>query len=81
MPIPEDISKKLRCCISDPNHYFDEPIMLNCCAGNACKRCIQSISDASFKCCCGKLNKKDDYVKATKNEAAEMLKAVFIVPL
>jgi hypothetical protein len=81
MSIPEDILKQIKCCISNPHHYVDQPIMLNCCSSNACKTCIKNLSDASFKCICGKVNKKGDYIAAATNKAVEMLKAVFILPL
>ena len=81
MAIPEDILKKIKCCINNPQHYVNQPIMMNCCASNACKTCIQNLNEDTFKCICGKVNKKVDYINAITNEGIEMLKSVFILPL
>jgi hypothetical protein len=81
MAIPEDILKQIRCCIRNCQHYVNEPIMVNCCARNACKMCIQNLKEDRFECICGEINKKDDYMKATTNTTAETLKSVFILPI
>jgi hypothetical protein len=55
--------------------------MMNCCASNACKTCIQNLNEDTFKCICSKVNKKIDYINAVINVAVEMLQSVFILPL
>ena len=50
MPIPEDILKGLKCCLSQDGHYVYEPISLEC-GANACKKCIDNVSNANkMKC-------------------------------
>ena len=80
MSIPESILKVIKCCVSNPEHYVHEPVQLNCCSSNACKTCIKNFSE-EFQCKCGKVNKKATYLNSITNEAAELLKQTFIIPI
>ena len=80
MSIPENILQKLKCCVSNPEHYIHEPVQLNCCSRNACKACIKNLNE-EFKCNCQRVNKKIAYLNATTNETAEVLKETFIKPI
>jgi hypothetical protein len=39
MPIPEEILKGLKCCLSEDGHFIYEPVSLKC-GGNPCRKCI-----------------------------------------
>jgi hypothetical protein len=62
MPIPDDILKGLKCCLSEDGHYIYEPISLKC-GANACRKCIHKDLERNKTKCynCMDFHDKQDY--------------------
>jgi hypothetical protein len=81
MPIPEDILKQMKCCLSDDGHIVIEPIVLKC-GSNACKQCANNSNESMFKCFkCMEYHEINFLLNAPKNKKVESLIHSFLPDL
>jgi hypothetical protein len=81
MPIPEDILKQMKCCLSDDGHIVHEPVLLNC-GANACIKCVNDLTITKIKCCsCNGTHEKNDLLNAPKNKFVESFTLSFLPDL
>jgi hypothetical protein len=68
MPIPEDILRGLKCCLSEDGHFIYEPITLKC-GASACRKCINEDSNRNKTKCynCMDLHDTQDYRNSAVN--------------
>jgi hypothetical protein len=67
----EDFKKQFCCCLSDFDHVLANPVVLETCFGNSCKKCCESYKDQNAFCYhCNKEHviafKKANFTKKTE---------------
>ena len=80
MPIPEEILKGLKCCLSEDGHFIYEPVSLKC-GGNPCKNCINE--DFERKKCYNfkDFHDKQDYRNSGVNVMVKSVMNLFLKDL
>ena len=81
--IREEISRQVKCGLSssDDDHFIIEPMLLPC-GDNACKNCINDLTEKRKKCNhCKTTHKKDDLKKAVPNIAVKLLMKSYLKEL
>ena len=79
MPIPEDILKQMKCCLSDDGHIVNEPVVLKC-GSNACKKCASDL--ISVKCFgCNDTHEKKELMNAPINKIVNSFINLFLEDL
>ena len=77
MPIPEALLKEIKCCITNDDHFVEEPILLKC-GGNACKKCINDSVEPLIKCYrCNNKHEKKKMLNLTINTIIETMISSF----
>ena len=73
MPIPDELLKEMKCCLSNDGHILFEPILINC-GGNACKQCIRESEDRKLNCFnCNDKHERKELFKSPINKIVQTL--------
>ena len=54
----DELYQQIKCCLSDDEHFIDEPILIAC-GHNGCKKCIENLNEIQTSCrFCKTIHKK-----------------------
>jgi hypothetical protein len=59
----DELYQQIKCCVSDDEHFIDEPILIAC-GHNACRKCIENLNEIQTSCrFCKTIHNKEDMMK------------------